>query len=76
MEITSSQIIAKLKLKPNPEGGFYRETFRDDSMILSVSQLPSHCDVLSFTLFSHIFIINYTYSISFLNFGTNMMRIK
>jgi predicted cupin superfamily sugar epimerase len=29
MTMTASDIIARLELKPHPEGGFYRETFRD-----------------------------------------------
>ncbi|XP_044470962.1 uncharacterized protein LOC123199966 isoform X2 [Mangifera indica] len=37
---TASEIAAKLNLKPHPEGGFYAETFRDSSVILSKSQLP------------------------------------
>ena len=27
--LTAADIIARLELKPHPEGGFYRETFRD-----------------------------------------------
>ncbi|XP_031274077.1 uncharacterized protein LOC116132551 [Pistacia vera] len=38
--VTSSEIAAKLNLKPHPEGGFYAETFRDSSIVLSKSQLP------------------------------------
>ncbi|PIN00744.1 hypothetical protein CDL12_26751 [Handroanthus impetiginosus] len=37
---TTSEIVAKLNLKPHPEGGFYSETFRDTSIILSKSHLP------------------------------------
>ncbi|KAL5572329.1 hypothetical protein UlMin_021926 [Ulmus minor] len=37
---TASEIVAKLNLNPHPEGGFYFETFRDDSILLSESQLP------------------------------------
>ncbi|XP_030469842.1 uncharacterized protein LOC115688216 [Syzygium oleosum] len=37
---TTSQIVEKLKLTPHPEGGFYSETFRDTSVLLSRSQLP------------------------------------
>lgn len=40
---TTSKIVAKLNLKPHPEGGFYSETMRDTSIILSKSQLPSRC---------------------------------
>ena len=29
MTLTASDIIARLELKPHPEGGHYRETFRD-----------------------------------------------
>ncbi|XP_042035666.1 uncharacterized protein LOC121782030 [Salvia splendens] len=36
----SSQVVAKLNLKPHPEGGFYSETFRDTSVNLSKSHLP------------------------------------
>jgi len=28
-EISAAEIIARLELKPHPEGGYYRETFRD-----------------------------------------------
>lgn len=37
---TASKLVAKLNLKPHPEGGFYRETFRDSSLLLSRSHLP------------------------------------
>ncbi|KAF3439709.1 hypothetical protein FNV43_RR17987 [Rhamnella rubrinervis] len=37
---SASEIAAKLKLNPHPEGGFYSETFRDTSVLLSKSQLP------------------------------------
>ncbi|KAG7021984.1 hypothetical protein SDJN02_15713, partial [Cucurbita argyrosperma subsp. argyrosperma] len=37
---TASEIVAKLNLKPHPEGGFYSETFRDKSVHLSKSHLP------------------------------------
>ncbi|XP_073017324.1 uncharacterized protein [Primulina eburnea] len=42
---TASEIVAKLNLKPHPEGGFYSETFRDSSVILSRSHLPSQYKV-------------------------------
>jgi predicted cupin superfamily sugar epimerase len=29
--LTADEVIAHLKLEPHPEGGWYRETFRDDS---------------------------------------------
>jgi predicted cupin superfamily sugar epimerase len=32
-EITAADIIARLDLKPHPEGGHYRETFRDTHII-------------------------------------------
>jgi predicted cupin superfamily sugar epimerase len=31
MSLTAEEIVARLDLKPHPEGGFYRETFRDPS---------------------------------------------
>ncbi|KAL0345005.1 UNVERIFIED_CONTAM: hypothetical protein Sradi_4331800 [Sesamum radiatum] len=37
---TKSEIVAKLNLKPHPEGGYYCETFRDNSIVLSKSHLP------------------------------------
>ncbi|KAF3625083.1 hypothetical protein BC332_24715 [Capsicum chinense] len=37
---TASKIVEKLNLKPHPEGGFYSETFRDNTVILSKSNLP------------------------------------
>ncbi|OWM77332.1 uncharacterized protein LOC116188493 [Punica granatum] len=37
---TTSKLVEKLNLTPHPEGGFYSETFRDNSIILSTSQLP------------------------------------
>ena len=40
---TASEIVAKLNLKPHPEGGFYSETFRDKSVHLSKSHLPPEC---------------------------------
>ncbi len=33
MVVTAANIIAKLALKPHPEGGHYRETFRDPRLI-------------------------------------------
>ncbi|KAK9075937.1 hypothetical protein SSX86_004267 [Deinandra increscens subsp. villosa] len=38
--LTTSEIITKLNLQPNSEGGFFVETFRDASINLSTSQLP------------------------------------
>ncbi|KAH9652782.1 actin 1 [Citrus sinensis] len=43
--VTASEISAKLNLKPHVEGGFYTETFRDASVFLSKSQLPSEYKV-------------------------------
>ncbi|KAG2717909.1 hypothetical protein I3843_03G193400 [Carya illinoinensis] len=37
---SASEIVAKLNLEPHPEGGFYAETFRDTSIVLTQSQLP------------------------------------
>ncbi|KAL9672694.1 hypothetical protein QQ045_028946 [Rhodiola kirilowii] len=42
---TASEIIKMLDLKPNPEGGFYSETFRDTAVILSKSHLSSNYKV-------------------------------
>ncbi|XP_078444854.1 rmlC-like jelly roll fold protein [Wolffia australiana] len=36
----ASQVVALLDLRSHPEGGFYSETFRDDSIRLAASQLP------------------------------------
>ncbi|GAB4853668.1 hypothetical protein Ancab_017858 [Ancistrocladus abbreviatus] len=36
----ASEIVKRLNLKAHPEGGFYDETFRDTSVILSKSHLP------------------------------------
>jgi hypothetical protein len=33
LRATAADIIAKLELKPHPEGGHYRETFRDQRLI-------------------------------------------
>jgi predicted cupin superfamily sugar epimerase len=41
--VSASEIVAKLNLTPHPEGGFYYETFRDTSIVLSKSQLPPEC---------------------------------
>ncbi|KAH7851466.1 hypothetical protein Vadar_012018 [Vaccinium darrowii] len=37
---SASQIVEKLNLKSHPEGGFFSETLRDTSVLLSKSQLP------------------------------------
>ncbi|CAK7352406.1 unnamed protein product [Dovyalis caffra] len=42
---TTSKIVKKLNLQPHPEGGFFSETFRDTSIVLSSSQLPSEYKV-------------------------------
>ncbi|KAK4769659.1 hypothetical protein SAY86_027809 [Trapa natans] len=42
---TTSKIVEKLNLTPHPEGGFYSETLRDSSVVLSTSQLPSRYKV-------------------------------
>ncbi|KAH9602193.1 hypothetical protein KSS87_000809 [Heliosperma pusillum] len=39
------EIVERLKLKEHPDGGFYTETFRDHSITLSVSHLPSQYKV-------------------------------
>uniref|UniRef100_A0A1J3IE89 DUF985 domain-containing protein n=1 Tax=Noccaea caerulescens TaxID=107243 RepID=A0A1J3IE89_NOCCA len=38
--VKSSEIVGKLNLKSHQEGGFFSETFRDSSILLSTSQLP------------------------------------
>eukprot|EP00243_Klebsormidium_subtile_P004726 TRINITY_DN18880_c0_g1_i1.p1 TRINITY_DN18880_c0_g1~~TRINITY_DN18880_c0_g1_i1.p1 ORF type:complete len:196 (-),score=41.54 TRINITY_DN18880_c0_g1_i1:180-767(-) len=38
--LTTDELVAKLQLLPHPEGGFFKETFRDDSVHLSKDQLP------------------------------------
>ncbi|PNY14050.1 hypothetical protein L195_g010721 [Trifolium pratense] len=45
MSLSASEIAQKLNLQPHPEGGFYAETFRDHSVQLSTSQLPSEYKV-------------------------------
>ncbi|KAI5083913.1 hypothetical protein GOP47_0000082 [Adiantum capillus-veneris] len=35
-----SRLVQSLQLLPHPEGGFYKETFRDDSVHLATSSLP------------------------------------
>ncbi|KAE9602500.1 hypothetical protein Lal_00050048 [Lupinus albus] len=40
MSLTASEIAAKLNLQAHHQGGFYSETFRDDSVLLQKSQLP------------------------------------
>ncbi|CAI0448147.1 unnamed protein product [Linum tenue] len=38
---SASEIVKRLNLQPHPEGGFFAETFRDTSVTLSTSHLPS-----------------------------------
>nr|KJB54501.1 hypothetical protein B456_009G036500 [Gossypium raimondii] len=38
--VSASEIATKLNLASHPEGGFFSETFRDSSVMLSTSQLP------------------------------------
>lgn len=40
MVATASEIAVRLNLNPHPEGGFYAETLRDSSVVLTTSQLP------------------------------------
>ncbi|KAJ9184206.1 hypothetical protein P3X46_007971 [Hevea brasiliensis] len=42
---STSELVKKLNLQPHPEGGFFCETFRDASVSLSTSQLPSRYKV-------------------------------
>lgn len=39
--LRASEIAQKMNLKSHPDGGFYIETFRDNSITLIKSQLPS-----------------------------------
>ncbi|CAN1136177.1 hypothetical protein LINPERPRIM_LOCUS20941 [Linum perenne] len=39
--VSSSEIVKRLNLQPHPEGGFFCETYRDTSVTLSTSHLPS-----------------------------------
>ncbi|XXG53451.1 hypothetical protein AAC387_Pa03g1538 [Persea americana] len=41
----ASEVVSSLNLKAHPEGGFYSETFRDSSITLFRSQLPSQYKV-------------------------------
>ncbi|KAL9242185.1 hypothetical protein vseg_016210 [Gypsophila vaccaria] len=43
--VRKAEIIEKLNLKKHEDGGFYTETFRDHSLTLSTSLLPSHYKV-------------------------------
>ncbi|ESQ34888.1 hypothetical protein EUTSA_v10008865mg [Eutrema salsugineum] len=38
--VKTSEIVGKLNLRSHQEGGFFAETFRDSSVLLSTSQLP------------------------------------
>ncbi|GLJ32638.1 hypothetical protein SUGI_0656570 [Cryptomeria japonica] len=40
MALSSKQIAVSLELQPHPEGGYYKETFRDASVTLTKSILP------------------------------------
>lgn len=40
-----SKLVSFLELHPHPEGGFFKETFRDDSFRLHTSSLPPHYKV-------------------------------
>ncbi|XP_056176934.1 uncharacterized protein LOC115671163 [Syzygium oleosum] len=42
---TCSQIISRLNLQGNPDGGYYAQTLRDSSIVLSKSLLPSRYKV-------------------------------
>ncbi|CAN6699123.1 unnamed protein product [Malus baccata var. baccata] len=55
---TASEIVAKLKLNPHPEGGFYFETFRDTSIALPLCQLPPDCKIFSLLLLIHSFLLS------------------
>ena len=38
--LTIADIVKRLNMLPHPEGGFFVETFRDDSVTLSLDNLP------------------------------------
>jgi hypothetical protein len=42
--LTTDELVKKLQLLPHPEGGFFKETFRDDSVHLTKDQLPDGCE--------------------------------
>jgi predicted cupin superfamily sugar epimerase len=42
--LTTDELVKKLQLLPHPEGGFFKETFRDDSVQLTKDQLPDGCE--------------------------------
>lgn len=54
-QATASGIVAKLNLTPHPEGGFYAETFRDSSIVLSKSQLPHECKFLCLSISTFLY---------------------
>ncbi|CAL0306939.1 unnamed protein product [Lupinus luteus] len=41
MSLSASEIATKLNLQAHRQGGFYTETFQDDSILLQKSQLPT-----------------------------------
>ena len=41
MALTAADIIARLDLKPHPEGGHFRETFRDSATVGGSSRAAS-----------------------------------
>ncbi|MQM18537.1 hypothetical protein Taro_051532 [Colocasia esculenta] len=52
---SASKIAAMLDLKAHPEGGFYKETFRDSSIVLPKSRLPPQCNLHSLpSAYSHL----------------------
>lgn len=48
--MTAKDIVQKLKLKPHPEGGFYKETYRADHTINSENGLRNVCTAIYFLL--------------------------
>ncbi len=44
--MTVKEICKLLDLQPHPEGGFFKETFRDSDIILSTDSLPPRCEFL------------------------------
>ena len=53
----ASEIVAMLNLPAHPEGGFYSETFRDNSIVLSKSQLPPKCDLQYNKIYLYVMIM-------------------
>ena len=42
--LTAAEVIRILDLRPHPEGGYFRETFRDETLVLCDAASLSDCD--------------------------------